>query len=281
MRLIPRYDDRPLISIDGDPASQLAPSLRQRRRTEALLASLDSDQWAAATRCEDWDVADVVAHLISVNSFWILSITQGLAGTPTRYLEYFDPAVTPGELVASVRGKPPSELLDQLIASNDELLNLVGRLDDAGWSELAECPVGHVPIRLVLQHGLWDGWVHERDIALPLDLPTPVEPDEVISSLVYVSALGTAIALIRGESVQGEFALTTNSPPSKWVMDVTERVEVRPGDAGPTSPCLDGAAVDLVEALSLRVPLPAAAPEGWRRLLECGLMAAFGGTQHL
>ena len=106
----PRYHDPPIISIDGAPDSQLAPALRQRRRTEALLASLDDQQWTAATRCDGWDVADVVAHLISVNIFWVLSITQGLAGRPTRYLEYFDPAATPGELVANMRGATPSEI---------------------------------------------------------------------------------------------------------------------------------------------------------------------------
>jgi uncharacterized protein (TIGR03083 family) len=279
VKLVPRYDDLPLISIDGVPDGQLALSFRQRRRMEALLASLDEAQWAAPTRCENWDVADVVAHLITVNAFWSLSISQGLAGTPTRYLESFDPAVTPGELVAGARGTPPSELLDQLIASNDNLLDLVGGLDDAGWSSLAECPVGHLPVRLVLQHGLWDGWVHERDIALPLGLYAPVEPDEVISSLVYVSALSSAIALIRGEHLRGEFALQTSGPASRWIIDVTERVAVRPGAAVPATTSLDGAAVDLVEALSLRVPLPPGAPEGWRRLLDSGLAVAFGDRQ--
>ena len=280
VELTPRYHDPPIISIDGAPDSQLAPALRQRRRTEALLASLDDQQWTAATRCDGWDVADVVAHLISVNIFWVLSITQGLAGRPTRYLEYFDPAATPGELVANMRGATPSELLDRLLVSNDDLINLVERLDDAGWSKLAECPAGHLPIRLVLQHGLWDSWVHERDIALPLDRHVPVEPDEVISSLVYVSSLSAAIALIRGESLRGQFALTTNSPRSKWVLDVTEAVQARPGDAGSTTPCMDGAAVELVEALSVRAPLPSGAPEQWHRLLDGGLAAAFAGRQH-
>lgn len=277
VRLVPRYHHPPIISIEGASESQLVPAARQRRRTEALLASLDNEQWTAPTRCEGWDVADVVAHLITVNTFWTLSITRGLAGTPTRYLENFDPTVTPGELVAGMRGTPPFELLDQLVASNDVLLDLVGHLDSAGWSKPAECPVGHLPIRLVIQHGLWDGWIHERDIALPLHRQAPVEPDELMSSLVYATALGSAIALIRGKCPVGEFALNTSDPPTKWVIDLTERVAVRPGDAAPTTPTLDGAAVDLAEALSLRVPLPSDAPEEWRRLLEGGLMAAFGG----
>jgi uncharacterized protein (TIGR03083 family) len=275
VKLVPRYGNPPIISIDAAPDSQLAPSVRQRRRFENLLASLDNDQWAAPTRCEGWDVADIVAHLISVNIFWTLSIAQGLAGKPTRYLEDFDPAVTPSQLVAHVRGTPPHDLLDQLVASNNDLLNLVERLDDFGWAQSAECPVGHLPIRLVLQHGLWDGWIHERDVALPLGLPITVEPDEVISSLVYASALSPAIALIRGDSLRGEFTLTTNSPPSKWQIDVAKQVEVRQSEAASATPSLHGAAVDLAEALSLRSPLPSGTPDGWRRLLSGGLSVAF------
>ena len=275
MNLVPRYDNPPIITIDGAPGSQLAPTVRQRRRFESLLASLDDDQWSAPTRCKGWDVADLVAHLISVNAFWALSIAQGLAGRPTRYLEEFDPVVTPGQLVAEARGTPPHELLDNLVASNDRLLSLVEPLDDLGWSQPAECPVGHLPVRLVLQHGLWDGWIHERDVALPLGLPVTVEPDEVISTLVYASALSPAIALNRGESLRGEFALTTNSPPSRWLVVVAGRVEVRQGGTASAAPSLDGAAVDLAEALSLRSPLPSEASDGWRHLLGGGLAVAF------
>jgi uncharacterized protein (TIGR03083 family) len=275
VKLFPRYGTPPIISIEGAPDSQLAPSVRQRRRFENLLSSLDNDQWAAPTRCEGWDVADLVAHLISVNVFWNVSIARGLAGNPTRYLEDFDPAVTPSQLVANVRGTPPRDLLDQLVASNNDLLRLVEPLDDSGWAQCAECPVGHLPIRLVLQHGLWDGWIHERDVALPLGLPVPVEPDEVISSLVYASALSSAIALIRDDSLRGEFTVATNSPLSRWHVDVARQVEIRQSAASSTAPSLNGAAVDLAEALSLRSPLPPGTPEGWRRLLGGGISVAF------
>ncbi len=220
-------------------------------------------------------MADLVAHLISVNVFWKASIAQGLAGNPTRYLENFDPAVTPSQLVTNVRGTPPRDLFDQLVASNNDLLNLVEPLDDSGWAQSAECPVGHLPIRLVLQHGLWDGWIHERDVALPLGLPVPVEPDEVISSLVYAIALSSAIALIRDDSLRVEFTVTTNSPPSKWHIDVAKQIEIRQSTGASTAPSLSGAAVDLAEALSLRSPLPSGTPEGWRRLLDGGLSVAF------
>jgi uncharacterized protein (TIGR03083 family) len=274
MKIFPRYEGPPMISIEGDFDGQLAPTVRQRRRLEKVLASLSEEQWAAPSRCAGWAVSDVVAHLIIVNTFWTLSISKGLRGKPTRYLDSFDPAVTPDELIGDLRGTPPLALLDRFTATNDGLFDLVGDLDEAGWSMLAECPVGHLPIRLVLQHGLWDCWVHERDITLALGLPTAVEADEVISALVYASALSPAFALTRGDSLLGQFALATSDPVSFWVLDVTDNVVIRAGGGTSGAPRLSGDAVELAEALSLRLPIPAGIPNGWRPLLA-GLEVAF------
>ena len=70
MELSPRYDGPPIISIGGVPDDQLVPLTRQRRRLEAMLADLATDEWAAPSRCDDWTVQDVVAHLAGVNTFW-------------------------------------------------------------------------------------------------------------------------------------------------------------------------------------------------------------------
>lgn len=263
MKLVPRYDGTPIISIEGPPDGLLAPTVRQRRRLEAILASIDRAQWAEPSRCELWTISDVVAHLVSVNTFWTYSITMGLARKPTRFLQSFDPVVTPEELIADVRGTPPESLLERLITTNNDLIDLIGTLDESGWSMPAECPVGHLPVRLVVQHGLWDSWIHERDIALPLGLPATVEPDEVVPALVYASALGPALALNRGDSLNGEFALATSDPSSSWVLQVADVVAVRAGEGTSVIPLLEGDSVELTEAISRRIPIPAGIPDGW------------------
>jgi hypothetical protein len=45
------------------------------------------------------------------------------------------------------------------------------------------------------------------------------------------------------------------------------------------APCLRGSAVDLIEALSVRMPLPADAPAEWHRLLN-GLATVFDAPTH-
>ena len=84
------------------------------------------------------------------------------------------------------------------MASTEALCRQFETLDDGGWSTLAEAPHGHVTISAMALHALWDSWVHERDILLPLGLAPEHHDDEVAASLRYAAALGPAFALSRG-----------------------------------------------------------------------------------
>jgi hypothetical protein len=221
-------------------------------------------------------VQDVVAHLVGVNSFWQASVQAGLAGTPTRVLVGFDPAVTPALMVDAMRDLDTGDVLERFIASNDGLLAVLDGLDDRQWMTAAETPAGHVALRVLAHHALWDCWVHERDIVLPLGLSPPVEPDELRSSLRYVSALGPACALATGRTVACVFAVEAQDPDERFVLDVDHCVAVADGDDCVLADelCLRGDALTLVEALSLRCPLPASAPARWQELRR-GLATAF------
>jgi uncharacterized protein (TIGR03083 family) len=274
MKLSPRYDAPPILSMEGMVDDQRVPVLHQRARLAATLVGLTDEQWRSASRCDGWTVQDVVAHLVGVNAFWRSSVSAGLAGTPTRVLDGFDPAATPPLMVGPMRTLTPAEVLDQFVSSNDALIEAIAALDDTGWSMLAETPAGHVPIRLLAQHALWDSWVHERDIALPLGLTPAVEPEEVLSCLRYAAALSPGFAISSGRACGGAFSVETSDPESRFWLEIGESVAVREGSGPHDAPCLRGGALELAEALSLRAPLPRSAPAEWRRQLA-GLAAAF------
>jgi uncharacterized protein (TIGR03083 family) len=275
MILTPRYEGPTILSVDGQPHDQFAPLARQRRRMQTMLAALTDDEWASASRCAEWTVRDVIAHLVGVNSFWHGSIVAGLAGAPTRILGGgFDPATTPPLLVNQMSSLTLGEMLQQFVSTNEAVIGALEGLSDDGWSTMAESPAGHVPIRLLAQHALWDCWVHERDIAIPLGVPTTDEPDELRSCLQYAAAVSPALGLGLGRACAGTFGVAATDPDVRFVVDVGESVAVRDEAPGDGVPCLRGRAVALIEALSLRAPMPASTPIEWTELLD-GLATAF------
>lgn len=239
-----------------------------------LLTDLDEDEWRAASRCDGWSVQDVVAHLVGVNAFWEASVLAGLAGTPTRVLAAFDPAAHPPMMIEPMRALSSSEILDQFVASNEGFLGALERLDEQGWSMPAESPAGHVSIRLLAYHALWDSWVHERDIALPLGLTPTDEPDEIGSALRYAAAVGPALAITHASVSAGEFAVVATDPDDCFVLEVGDSVAVHNDSPSAPTPCLRGGAVDLIEALSIRAPLPSDTPSEWQMLVR-GLATVF------
>jgi uncharacterized protein (TIGR03083 family) len=276
MQLTPRYEGPALIEASPELADPATPLLRQRARLADLLAGLDDQQWAAPTRCENWSVQDVIAHLVSTNQFWAFSIDSGLAGSPTTFLATFDPVASPMQLVEAARASTPAETLATFVETNAALAAAIGRAEGR-WSEVAEAPPGHLAIALVAQHALWDSWVHERDIALPLGLDAVVEDDEVLAALGYAAALSPAFAASLGSTRCGSLVVRATDPDAEIVVEAGAQVRIGEGPAPADAVVVEGDAVALLEAFSRREPFPTPfAPEDtW--LLD-GLAQVFDAT---
>lgn len=256
MLLTPRYDDRPVITIEGDPLDQREPLLRQRRRMESTLARLTDEQWAHPSRCAGWSVKDVVAHLVEVNRFWTRSIRSGVTGNPTRLLATFDPVAMPAHAVDANRGHASGEVMARFAETNQALADTVDGLDAHSWNATAEAPPGHLSVRAVAHHALWDAWIHERDIALPLGLSATEEPDEVLACLRYVATLGPAFALTADPARRGALVVDATDPAATIIITIDDTVTVRACVDGSVDGAahISGPAVDLIEMISLRAP---------------------------
>lgn len=259
MQLTPRYGERPILVVEVSESGE-HPVMRQRRRLEAVLRELDPGEWRAPSRCEGWTVQDVVTHLSSTNAFWAFSISSGLAGEPTTFLSTFDPVASPAELVARAQGAPVSQTLDEFAAGNDSLAASLEAVDADGWSTLAEAPPGHLPMRLVADHALWDSWIHERDILVPLGRTPVVEPDEVRHCLRYAVGLGRAFVVSRGDTDARSMVVEVVDPDARLVVVAEgDHVRVHAGEAPVDAGHVQGGAVAIVELLSMRdagVPAP-------------------------
>lgn len=274
MQIAPRYGSEPIIVLPGRVDEIRTPFLRQRRRLVTTVQGLDLADLERPSRCEGWMGRDVLAHLTGVDGFWGASIALGIDGRPTTFLATFDPKETPAQLVGATREKDTTVVVEELVAATQRLCEAVEALDAEAWEATAEAPPGHVPVRTVLHHALWDCWIHERDILLPLGLAAVEEDDEVAACLRYVAALNPAIALGRDPSVSGNFSIEATRPDVSVQITVDGAVEVSAGGAIVGGPVLRGGAVDLVEALSVRAPFPDPVPPLDPRLLG-GLAEVF------
>lgn len=274
MLLTPRYGTTPALTIDGDPAAIGVPLIRQRRRLAETLGRLSEQQWSHPSRCDGWSALDVAIHLSSTNAFWEASIRSGVAGAPTEILASFDPVATPAQMVAT-SDQGAADVVDSFTASTESLATLVDELAPSDWELLAEAPPGHVSVSVVAHHALWDSWIHERDILLPLGETPPEVPDEVIASLRYVAALTPGLTLTRGAARSGGFDVTASDPDTSFHVAIGDDVAVTDRASG-SDFALSGKAVDLLEALSIRAPLDAVVPDdlGWA---FSGLRTVFDG----
>ncbi len=131
-----------------------------------LLAGLTEPDWHAATRCEGWDVADVVLHLAQTDEMAIASATgtyseviAGLApgwGTRPRSM-----TVPPRWSQASGDCRAPR--LAERWSSGAH--RLVGVLDAMDLSTRVDWVAGELSARTLATTRLAETWIHAGDVA--------------------------------------------------------------------------------------------------------------------
>ena len=258
------YDGFPA-TIDANLGSPITPWLRHRRRFADELSALTEEQWRAPSRCEGWDARAIVSHLVTVDSFWVLSFAAAQAHTPpTTFIRGFDPSTGTNDLVAPMLELASETILERFVTGGDALIAVVEQLHDAEWDAPAEAPFGHLPARLILGHALWDSWLHERDILVPLGMSAAVEPDELLVSTWFaLLAGGLQWGLLDDDAPVG--------PGLEAPVDVTIRFDDLPADpmrvrydsrvtiarAEGADAVAAGSAVDAVEGFTGRQPLRA------------------------
>jgi len=269
----PRYEGPAVIDVSAVIAAPAGAAIRQRDRLAATLSGLTVQEWSTPSRCEGWTVQDVAEHLAGVNRFWLVSLASGLGGEPTRLLASFDPVAVPAAMVEGARGAPPDATLEKLAATNAELCALLASLTGSDWHKTAEAPAGHLSVAAVTSHALWDAWIHERDVLVPLGRRQSLEGDEIAVALPYVAALASAFHVNAGVPRRGSLGVRAHDPDMAFTVEVDQEVTVRAGIGADASAVIEGDAVGLVEALSCRAPLPPVTDE--HRWLADGLHRVF------
>ncbi len=258
-------DDGSPVPVEIDPALRDARGAwrTHRERLSAMATEFGPENWQAPTRCEGWSAREVIAHLVVVDGFWVLTMGNGLAGNePSRFLAGFDPSSSTDALTADAAGVDDAALAERFVAGTDALSNVVATLDGARWSNRAESPLGHLPMTMMVGHTFWDSWLHERDILEPVGRAPVVARDELRAvtwfSLAFAGLQGgmPADPAPVGPGPDGPIDITIQfdelvDTPLRLQLDRGLRVSI--GEAGTAVP--GGSALAFVEGMTGRVPV--------------------------
>jgi len=188
-----------------DPEHLLEVFGEQRRRFAAVLQGFGPDDWAAPTRCADWSAHDVVRHLCDGNAI------AASAGPDDRTLDItagFDPRITPRRWLTPSAGESPDATLRRFVATTEELLILTRDRLTQGRRFDVRMPYGPMDWTILLLHGFWDSWLHERDVLLARGTEHPTSGDATGYATAYGLFIAAAVASMFGVQVQEKLTLS-------------------------------------------------------------------------
>ncbi|HEX5094929.1 MAG TPA: maleylpyruvate isomerase family mycothiol-dependent enzyme [Acidimicrobiia bacterium] len=194
----------------------LAALTEQHTELDALLSPLDHKGWARPTRCEGWDVADVVLHLAQTDELAIASAELrvneqlGSLGGPEH-----DNTVDEGaaDMVALERGRPHAALLLRWRDGASLLRAVLGASDP---HQRVQWVAGKLSIHTLCATRLSECWIHTGDVAGALGVE-----QEVTDRLEHVARLAwrtLPYAFARaGRELQGPVEFDLRAPSgARW-----------------------------------------------------------------
>jgi uncharacterized protein (TIGR03083 family) len=189
---------------DLDPGRLLEVFGRQRQRFTAVLRGFGPGDWAAPTRCAAWSAHDVVRHLCD-GTMKLVAL-----GPEDRTLDLsagFDPRITPRGWPVISATESPGATLTRFEATTDDLLAVAGGRLARNDSFDVHLPYGRVDWTVLVLHGFWDSWLHERDILLARDREHPTDGAATRYATGYGLFLAAAVAAMSGRPVQEKLEL--------------------------------------------------------------------------
>jgi uncharacterized protein (TIGR03083 family) len=165
---------------------------------DRLIDDLTPEQWATPSLCEGWAVRDVVIHLGAI--------------------EYLLSGEAPGSMTDSVPFAKAGEWMNRvgdlddaaLLAAYREVIDTrraeVAALTPEDLAVLSMTPVGPGTVGRFVDIRVFDYWVHEQDVRIPLGIPghedgpaAELAIDEIQGSLPYI--IGKKVGLPDGMGI--------------------------------------------------------------------------------
>lgn len=127
----------------------------------ALLASLDEKQWQTPSLCPGWTIHTVVAHLTGVETALVGWSPDGDTPAPFHLI---------GPFMKDVASMSGAGLHDRFRRVTDERRAELAVLDDGYFAQTSWTPVGVQTYGRFMEVRVFDCWVHEQDMRVPLGI---------------------------------------------------------------------------------------------------------------
>ena len=165
---------------------------------ESLISNLSESDWETQSLCPDWDVKGVVTHLAGIENLLLKWVPQSADEWP--------PFPKMAEFESETESLSAIELLDRSISILNDRRKELAAMNDETWSLECMTPVGPGTYERFMDIRIFDFWVHQRDMTIPLGIETidsgahaEIALNEVHGSLGYIA--GKKIGLEDGMSV--------------------------------------------------------------------------------
>jgi uncharacterized protein (TIGR03083 family) len=219
------------------------------RDIETLVSGFRNEQWQTPTSLPGWNVHDVVAHLIGVES-----MLQG-ADTPDADVDVStlkhvrnDVGVMNERWVRKLRGLSTAELLDKFRATTVQRRKALSDLSDHDWNDVTATPAGPDSYGRFMRVRVFDCWMHEQDIRDAVGEPGVVSelvgPAAELALDEMAASMGFVVGKLGGAPDGSRVSIELTGPLGRTINVVVEgrgRLVDDFGDADPTSTIkLDG-----------------------------------------
>jgi uncharacterized protein (TIGR03083 family) len=152
-------------------------------RLEQYLHTLSQEAWNHPSTCDQWTVADVIAHITAFNSnhaTWITEALQADSVTPERLPRRSNQridAAAAAQRVIALRKELGNHLLSEFIKANRAIEHAFDQVGPDDWGKLCYRTIGAEPIRNILDTFIADVGVHRWDVMYPFDPHVQLSPD--------------------------------------------------------------------------------------------------------
>ena len=157
----------------------------EAERLAQYLATLSPDAWRQPSACQEWEVRDVVAHLVEVAQFYVRTITCGVQEDMAQPPELAPPAIAPAAFIAqsaiACRVRLGEALLPTFRTRYAQLSALLAQLDPGDWEKLCyyASEPRRRPVREFLALSVQELAIHGWDICSRLEPVFHLSPESV------------------------------------------------------------------------------------------------------